>query len=115
MAIGELVRLGLVLGESAIDVGRLKNGSRVELFKIGDHENDSIGGWRFSISGAAASALEQAKLQVEDEKWMKSDRTGFVYKDYMRLFLLLVDGDVLAKRTADLIEMNVTNVKEKNR
>ncbi len=85
----------------------------MELFKIGDHENDSIGGWRFSISGAAASALEQAKLQVEDEKWMKSDRTGFVYKDYMRLFLLLVDGDVLAKRTADLIEMNVTNVKEK--
>ena len=113
VAIGELVRLGLVLGESAIDVGRLKNGSRVELFKIGDHENDSIGGWRFSISGAAASALEQAKLQVEDEKWMKSDPTGFVYKDYMRLFLLLVDGDVLAKRTADLIEMNVTNVKGK--
>ena len=31
------------------------------------------------------------------------------YKDYLRLFLLLVDGDTLAQRTAKLIELNVTN------
>mgnify|MGYP001667322729 FL=1 len=38
---------------------------------------------------------------------------GFTYKDYLRLFLLLKRDNTLAQRTAKLIELNVTNYKEK--
>ena len=35
------------------------------------------------------------------------------YKDYVRLFLLFVNGDTLAERTSNLIGLNLTNYKEK--
>ena len=35
------------------------------------------------------------------------------YTDYMRLFLLLVDANTLARRTGRLIELNVTNYRDK--
>ena len=38
---------------------------------------------------------------------------GLSYLDYLRLFLLLVDGDTLARRTANLIELNITNYRWK--
>lgn len=113
IAAGELARLALVLGESALDVGRLKGGSKVALYKIGDHVVDTDQGWRFSLGGLiyeGAAGIGKAKLNIKEES--DDDSTGMAYKDYMRLFLLLVDGDVLAQRTANLIEMNVTNVKE---
>lgn len=113
IAAGELARLALVLGESALDVGRLKGGSRVALYKIGDHVNDTDQGWRFSLGGLideGAAGIGKAKLNIKEES--DDDSTGMAYKDYMRLFLLLIDGDVLAQRTANLIEMNMTNVKE---
>lgn len=109
IAAGELARLALALGESALDVGRLKGGSRVALYKQGDHGVDTDNGWRFSLSGVAASAIKKATITITEES--DDDRNGMGYKDYMRLFLLLIDGDVLAQRTANLIEMNVTNKK----
>lgn len=106
---GELARLALALGESALDVGRLKGGSKVALYKQGDHDVDTDNGWRFSIQGMTASAIKKATITITEES--DDDRNGMGYKDYMRLFLLLIDGDVLALRTANLIEMNVTNKK----
>lgn len=107
---GELVRLALALGESALDVGRLKGGSTVELYKQGDHGVDTDNGWRFSLQGMSVSAIKKATITIKEES--DNDRNGIGYKDYMRLFLLLIDGDVLAQRTSKLIEMNVTNKKE---
>lgn len=107
---GELARLALALGESALDVGRLKGGSTVALYKQGDHGVDTDNGWRFSLQGMSASAIKKATITITEES--DDDRNGMGYKDYMRLFLLLIDGDVLAQRTSNLIEMNVTNKKE---
>lgn len=110
---GELVRLALALAESAMDVGRLKGGSKVALYKQGDHGVDTDNGWRFSILSiirSGASAIKKATITITEES--DDDRNGMGYKDYMRLFLLLIDGDVLADRTAKLIEMNVTNKKQ---
>lgn len=110
---GELVRLALALAESAMDVGRLKGGSKVALYKQGDHGVDTDNGWRFSILSiikSGAGAIKKATITITEES--DDDRNGMGYKDYMRLFLLLIDGDVLADRTAKLIEMNVTNKKQ---
>ena len=109
IAIGELVRLVIVLGEGVGDVGRLKNGCKVMVFKTNDT-------WQFSLTGV----LDQIEngtigdLSTGDfGSGKNSDMAGFVYQDYMRLLLLLVDGDVLAQRTAKLMELNVTNYKNK--
>lgn len=110
---GELARLALALGESALDVGRLKGGSKVALYKQGDHGVDTDNGWRFSILsliGAGASAIKKATITITEES--DDDRNGMGYKDYMRLFMLLINDNTLAERTANLIEMNVTNKKE---
>lgn len=107
---GELARLALALGESALDVGRLKGGSKVALYKQGDHGVDTDNGWRFSLTGLTAGAIKKATIVITEES--DDDRNGMGYKDYMRLFLLLIEGDPLAERTANLIEMNVTNKKE---
>ena len=103
IAIGELARLALALGESAMDVGRLKSGATVALYK-------TEATWKFSPAGIATGAAEK---DLNFEKDSSSDSTGFSYKDYVRLLLLLVDGDTMAQRTASLIEMNVTNKKNK--
>lgn len=109
---GELVRLVLALGESAMDVGRLKNGAKVALIK-------GEGTWRFSPAGIvdmATSAMGDVSLDalsIPDSS--ESDDDGGLalsYKDYLRLFLLLVNGDTLAQRTANLIGLNLTNKKE---
>lgn len=109
IVIGELVRLVMALGESVTDVSRLKNGCKVVLFKTNDT-------WRFSLEGLLGQVedgvvgdLPGSAISGHDKD---NDDHGFVYKDYIRLFLLLVDGDVLAQRTARLIELNVTNYRD---
>lgn len=117
---GELARLGLSIGESAIDVSRLRSGDEVSVFK----SNDT---WRLSINGlinAATDGLSQTAIDsafdaagyrgsdtVSEER---DDDEGITmnYTDYMRFFLLLVPGDTLADRTGKLIELNVTNYSE---
>ena len=115
IVVGELVRLVMAVGESVFDVSRLKNGSTVALYKTKDT-------WTFSLSGILDLIEEGAADSVNVDSLMgaggssaddDSDKTGLVYRDYIRLFLLLVDGDVLAQRTANLIELNVTNYKNK--
>lgn len=112
---GELARLAVSLGESALDVQRLRRGDAVAIYK-GEKT------WKFSVSGLlnmvaeeVSDAAVQSALDVGTDSDKDNDDEGATmkYTDYMRLFLLLVDGDTLALRTANLIELNVTNYKEK--
>lgn len=110
---GELARMGLAIGESALDVARLRSGEQVALFKTNDT-------WRFSVSGLENMVKEGAKNVVLDETLAvgSDDDEGdeglsLSYTDYMRLFLLLVDNNTLAERVAFLIELNVTNYDQK--
>jgi len=111
IVIGELARLAIALAESVLDVGALRSGKKVVLLK----DNDT---WQFSVDGL----LDAAEGEVKDisENLTKSsgddkksddddDEKGLLYTDYMRIFLLLVDGDKLAERTAFLISLNMTN------
>lgn len=106
--IGELVRVGLALGESAVDVGRIRSGYKVALFK----NNDT---WRFSISGLANSMTSGSdsvsfdrtqNTEMDDENTITMD-----YRDYLRIFLLLKSDTDLAQGTKKLIELNLTNKK----
>lgn len=114
---GELARLGLSIGEAAIDVSRLIKGESVAVFK-----SDKT--WRLSIQGlidaardgltdAAIDSAFDTSLSASSNDEEESDG-GFslTYTDYMRLFLLLVDANTLARRTARLIELNVTNYRD---
>lgn len=111
---GELARLGLSIGESAMDVSRLIQGENVAIFKKGDE-------WKLSISGlinAAAEGIKDEAVNFAFDIETGSDESGddgltLSYTDYLRLFLLLVDGDELAVRTAKLIELNLTNYQDK--
>lgn len=105
--IGELVRVGMALGESAVDVGRLRDGHTVKLYK-----NDET--WRFSISGlvsAMSSGAVDSVRRGEKNTSALDDEDAFSYRDYLRVFLLLQSDAVLAQRTQRLIELNLTNKK----
>lgn len=112
IAIAELARLGLALGESLTDLSRLRSGHRVALLK--DKET-----WRFSLTGLAdmtkEAAKEAAKKQVKDSGEGDSDilddkeGVGLYYFDYVRIFLLFVNGDNMAERVKNLIALNMTN------
>ncbi len=112
--VSELARMGFAIGESAMDVERLRQGERVALFK-----NKKT--WKFSIRGLADSITEDiGEIVLDEVSGYGSDESEgddgaltLTYTDYLRLFLLLVDGDTLAVRTANLIELNVTNYKYK--
>lgn len=110
---GELARLGLSIGEAAIDVNRLVNGESVAVFKTNDT-------WKLSIRGLIDAAKDGLSDEAIDSAFSvqggnDKDDGGFsmTYTDYMRLFLLLVDANTLARRTGRLIELNVTNYRDK--
>lgn len=112
--VSELARMGFAIGESAMDVERLRRGERVALFK----GNDT---WKFSPKGLTDMVsqdigdivLDDPSNLGSDEPKGDKDTLTLTYTDYLRLFLLLLDGDTLAVRTANLIELNVTNYKYK--
>ena len=110
-AVGELARIAFALAESALDVGRLRMGERVEVFK----NNES---WKFSVSGMIESGKDEladisgnlknydnAKANVEEGK-------GISYSEYLLVFLLTVDDNKIADRISNLISLNVTNKKQ---
>lgn len=117
---GELARLSLSIGEAAIDVTRLRDSEEVAVFK-----NNNT--WRLSISGlvkaatnelsedAIKSAFDAAGSGGSDsaDSSKKDEGITMGYQDYMRLFLLLVPGDTLGERTKELIQLNVTNKKNR--
>lgn len=105
---GELVRFVMVLGESVIDVARLRSGARVKLIKL--KESD----WKFSLAGLVDEAtgivedLAPDALTGNSDDDRDDDGITLSYKNYLTLFLLMTDGDDLAARTADLITLNVS-------
>ena len=117
IGIGELARAAIALGESVIDVGRLRAGDEdVALFKGTPQTEED---WRLSLTNLTASALNDInginiKGQLADAAGTDSARSApsyvaLTYQDYLRIFLLLKDGDTLANRTIDLIQFNMTN------
>ena len=110
VAIGELVRLVMALGEGVSDVSRLKDGCTVTVMTKTDLN------WHFSPKGIFDQIADGVVGEISDGDFGAKDNDkvgGFTYKDYLRLFLLLKSGSTLAQRTAELIELNVTNYKEK--
>lgn len=99
-----LVRPLIVLMESVVDVSLLRSGHAVPLIKT----NSDPSAWHFSLSGLAANLLENALADAEDSA---SKEKGLYYTDYLTAFLLLSEPDVIAKRTGDLIALNITTVK----
>ncbi len=88
---------------------------------FGQHLHKTNKTWKFSVDGLInmvaeeiSNAAVQSALDVGTDADTDNDKDvpTMKYTDYMRLFLLLVDGDTLARRTANLIELNVTNYKE---
>jgi len=111
--IGELARLAVSLGESALDVQRLRRGDAVAIYKGNDTWKFSVDGLLSMVTEEISDAAVESALDVGTDSDKDDDEGATMkYKDYMRLFLLLVDGDTLALRTANLIELNVTNYKE---
>ena len=107
IVIGEMVRMLMALGEGVMDVSRLKSGCKVAVFKTSTT-------WTFSLSGILDQIADGivGDLGSLTDSNKNDDEIGLIYKDYMRLFLLLVDGNTLAKRTSKLIELNVTNYRD---
>jgi hypothetical protein len=101
VVIGELARVGFALAEAALDVGRLRSGDKVALMK----NNDT---WKFGVRGLIDSAVGAIEGENGDDNTIPSLK----YKDYMSVFLLFINGDDLAYRTAMLIQLNMTNYKE---
>lgn len=112
--ISELVRVGFALGESVTDVSRLRSGHEVALFKTNNSNN-----WKFSISGLTATAeglAEDFTVSKGDDDSDDIDRSvldddGSItlnYKNYLQIFMLFVSDTVLAERTQNLIQLNLT-------
>lgn len=108
VAVGELVRMAIALGESALDVGDLRNGKYVELTKKNETWKLSISGLINTATNALSDDIEIGSKNGEDGTGDTDQGSGLCYKDYLRFFLLLKDDTTLANRTARLIELNVT-------
>lgn len=117
--VGEFVRFGLAMGESFLDVLKLRSGESVRILKNNDTwvlGGTSAVGDLMKSSKTAKNVLKDAadNAKKEQSKNTKSKPGEMTYRDYVRLFLLLVDGETLANRTAGLIALNITNYKERN-
>lgn len=108
----ELARLAIALGESVMDVQRLRSGEEVAIYKTTETWTFSLDGIGKMFLNEVSEAAMEGALEVKDAG-SSSKETGMTYLDYLRLFLLLVNGDTLARRTANLIELNVTNYRER--
>lgn len=100
-----LVRPLYVLGESLVDASLLRSGHGIPLVKT-----NRSGGWRFSLYNFAVSVIKnetKEAINTEQEK-----QKGLLYTDYLVVFLLVTDPDVLASRIGDLIALNVTTSQE---
>jgi len=111
---GELARLALSVGEAVMDTARLIDGEEVAIFKTKDTWKLSIGGLANAAKQEVSDAAIKGALGTDDMGSDNEDQGATLkYKDYIRFFLLLVDGDILAIRTGKLIELNVTNYRHK--
>lgn len=80
------------LGEAMSDMQQLFDGERVPLIK-------GKGDWNTSMIGILTGNLPD---RVSGKK-----TTGLSYQDYLRIFLGLMDRDVKAARSLDIVEMDI--------
>ena len=62
---------------------------------------------RLDTAAGTAGEIVSGKGEKDDDP-----EPSLSYRDYLRLFLLLKDGNTLAQRASELISLNVTNKKE---
>lgn len=105
----ELTRFALVVGQSVIDINKLRMGYRVPLI-----HTQSSQSWQMSPSGLVSMGDDAVSLlngfrEGNDQK--VEEGTGFSYTNYLSALLLFVDKNTLTQRTKLLIELNLTNYK----
>ena len=97
--LGELARIAFALGESALDIGILRSGDAVPLMK-----NDQT--WMLGLTNLSKTiGPVEAKSGTNNSQVVN----GITYRDYLRIFLLLTNGDTIANRVRFLIQLNMTN------
>ena len=101
-----LVRPLIVLLESVVDVSLLRSGHAVPLLKT----QSNADAWHLSLINITASLLKDTLNNVEGSD---SKEKGMLYTDYVTIFLLVSEPEVIASRIGDLIALNVTTAKEK--
>jgi len=112
LVLGELARAAFVAAESAVDVATLRTGNKVPLIKSG-----KSGEWKCS-PGGVATALANISADSANPGGGSNDK-GLTYSNYLVFFFVakgITGSDPasdLIKRTADLIEWNVINYKDK--
>jgi hypothetical protein len=119
--LGELARAAFVAAESLVDVADLRSGHKVPLLK-----DVAAGEWLCSprgvIKAISDASAEKAGSKDEDKgKDSGKDEKGLTYSQYMLLFFLTKGlfytgkekdaATELAKRTGNLIEWNMINLK----
>lgn len=84
------ILLGWAFAESVYDVKSLLSGGRIPLIK----DRDS---WHYSLEAALQGALE-------DET---GEGKGLSYEDYLRIFMMFTDLDVLTGRAMNMVEADI--------
>lgn len=115
LAVSELARLAMAIGESFVDLSLLRNGHKVAFLKdddswklqLGTILDVSVGSLMSSLQSGAQSSDDTGSSGSSDDPL--EDDNGLSYFDYLRIFLLFVEGDVMADRVRCLIELNMTN------
>ncbi len=121
IAVGELARLGMAAGEALVDLSLLRQGHKVAFLKTDDT-------WKLQLSSLLDASKDALKSTLEGLTGGQGDsggaegsessggsddglddKNGLTYFDYLRVFLLFVDGDEMAERVKSLIQVNMTN------
>ena len=84
------ILLAWAYAESVYDVKTLLAGGKVPLLK-----ND--GSWHYSLSAALSGSLQDGTTGGE----------GLSYEDYLRIFMMLTDKDILTARSMDMVEADI--------
>lgn len=84
------ILLSWALAESMLDVKRLLAGKKVSIVK-------NASNWQIGLSNIASLATSS----------LNDDSNGIMYKDYLRLLILVQKQETTAKRCLDLVEMKI--------
>lgn len=84
------ILLAWAYAESVYDVKTLLAGGRIPLWK----DDDS---WHYGLSAALRGSLQDAG----------EDGEGLSYADYLRIFMMLTDRDVITARAMDMVEADM--------
>lgn len=96
----ELLLLSWAYGESVLDLQNLMGGGTLALVKSGEN-------WQLE--------LEDAGKLLDKKTEIRKEAGGLDYKGYIRLLLTLCDRETLTVRALDLVELNMRQIKGKER